>query len=141
MQKKISTMHLVLIAAGGMMGSGWLFSPYYGLQVAGTGVLISWWITAALTLILALVFAEVASILPIVGGVMRFIGVTHSRVVGFLFVALAWISYIVYLPLEVQSSLQYLGFWAPSLINHSGESVSLSGLGVVVAFGVMALLT
>lgn len=140
-KKKISTLHLVMIAAGGMMGSGWLFSPYYGLQVAGAGVLISWWITAAMTLILALIFAEVAGILPIVGGVMRFIGVTHSRVVGFLFVALAWVSYIVYLPLEVQSALQYLGFWAPWLIQHKGDSITLSKIGIFAALGLMAFLT
>ena len=82
--KKISTWQLILLSTGGMIGSGWLFSPYYGFQTAGVGVLISWFLTALLSLIIGLAFAEVASILPIVGGVMRFIGVTHSRALGFL---------------------------------------------------------
>ncbi|MDE4957285.1 amino acid permease, partial [Francisella tularensis subsp. holarctica] len=85
---------------GGMMGSGCLFSPYYGFQTAGQGVIISWFIPALLTLLVALCFAEVASMLPRVFGAMRFLSITHSRTVGFLFDALGWISYLVYLPLE-----------------------------------------
>lgn len=139
--KKISTLHLVLISTGGMLGSGWLFSPFYGLQTAGSGVILSWFITALLTLIIGLTFAEVATILPIVGGVMRFIGVTHSRPLGFLFITLAWVSYIVYLPLEAQSALQYLGFWIPSLIVHNDSGVTLSAVGLVAALGIMVFLT
>lgn len=141
--KKISTFHLILMSAGGMLGSGWLFSPYYGLQTAGAGVLISWLITAMLTLIVGLTFAEVATILPIVGGVMRFMGITHSRALGFLFITLAWVSYIVFLPLEAQSALQYLGFWIPSLIQKNAENggISLSVIGLFAALGIMIFLT
>lgn len=139
--KKISTLALVLISTGGMIGSGWLFSPFYGLQTAGTGVLLSWLITAILTLIIGLTFAEVATILPIVGGVMRFMGVTHSRPLGFIFIALAWVSYIVYLPLEAQSALQYLGFWIPELITHKDSGVTLSGYGLMAGLGIMVFLT
>lgn len=139
--KKISTFHLVLIAAGGMLGSGWLFSPFYGLQTAGSGVLLSWGITALLTLIIGLTFAEVATILPIVGGIMRFIGVTHSRPLGFLFITLAWVSYIVYLPLEAQSAIQYIGFWIPSVIEHKENGAVLSKIGLFVAFAIMLFLT
>jgi amino acid transporter len=139
--KKISTFHLILISTGGMIGSGWLFSPFYGLQTAGTGVLLSWFLTAILTLIIGLSFAEVASVFPIVGGIMRFIGVTHARPLGFIFIVLAWVSYIVYLPLEAQSALQYLGFWVPSLIQHRPSGVTLSNFGFIAALGIMLFLT
>lgn len=76
-------MAVVFISTGGMIGSGWLFSPYYGFQTAGQGVIISWFITALLTLLVALCFAEVASMLPIVSGAMRFLRITHSRTLGF----------------------------------------------------------
>lgn len=139
--KKISTWQLILLSTGGMIGSGWLFSPYYGFQTAGVGVLISWFLTALLSLIIGLAFAEVASILPIVGGVMRFIGVTHSRALGFLFVVLGWVSYVVYLPLEAQSAIQYLGFWVPALVQQTDKGVSLSMMGLFAAFAVMLFLT
>ncbi|MED7788788.1 APC family permease [Francisella sp. 19X1-34] len=139
--KKLSTMAIIFISTGGMIGSGWLFSPYYGFQTAGQGVIISWFITAFLTLLVALCFAEVASMLPIVSGAMRFLRITHSRTLGFLFVVLGWISYIVYLPLESQSVVQYLGFWFPNLVDSSAKGVFLSYYGVVIAFLIMLSVT
>ena len=139
--RKLSTFQLVLLSTGGMIGSGWLFSPYYGLQTAGSGVLISWAITALLTLLLGLTFAEVATCLPVVGGLMRFMGVTHSRTLGFMFLVLGWISYIVYLPLEAQSAIQYLGFWLPSLVTNNNGNISLSSAGLWAALGIMLFLT
>lgn len=139
--KKLSTMAVIFISTGGMIGSGWLFSPYYGFQTAGQGVIISWLITAFLTLLVALCFAEVASMLPIVSGAMRFLRITHSRTLGFLFVMLGWISYLVYLPLEAQSVVQYLGFWFPNLVDSSSKGVLLSYYGVIVAFLIMLSLT
>ncbi|MDE4969614.1 APC family permease, partial [Francisella tularensis subsp. holarctica] len=97
----------------------------YGFQTAGHGVIISWFITALLTLLVALGFAEVASMLPIVFGAMRFLSITHSLTLGFLFVALGWISYLVYLPLEAQSVLKNLGFWFPNLVVTDSNSVNL----------------
>lgn len=141
LMKKLSTLQLVLLSTGGMIGCGWLFSPYYGFQTAGVGVLLSWLITALLTVLIAITFAEVATVLPIVGGVMRFMRVTHSKELGFLFVIIGWISYLVFLPLEVQSAIQYLGFWIPSLVHESQSSTVLSHLGLIVAFFLMVFLT
>lgn len=140
--KKLSTWSIIFISTGGMIGSGWLFAPYYGYQTAGVGVIFSWLITALLTLFVAVCFAEVASMLPIVSGAMRFLKITHSRSLGFLFVVLGWISYLVYLPLEAQSVVQYLGFWFPKLVDDSNSSgVLLSYFGVSIAFFIMVGVT
>jgi len=138
-KNKLSTWQLALISTGGMFGAGWLFSPYYGFQVAGVGVLISWVITGGLTIIIGLAFIEIYSLLPIVGGVPRFVGVTHNRNLAFIFMSLSWLSYVVYLPLEAQSAIQYLGFWWSALVNHGTTGVELSGLGlglaIIIIFG------
>ncbi len=139
--RKLSSLQLVLLATGGMIGSGWLFSPYYGLQTAGGGVILSWTITAIMTLIVGLTFAEVATTIPVVGGLMRYIGVTHNRALGFMFLALGWVSYVVYLPLEAQSAIQYLGFWLPILVDTSDGAVSLSVTGLWSALAIMVFLT
>jgi len=139
--KKLSTISVIFISTGGMIGSGWLFSPYYGYQTAGGGVIFSWLITAMLTLFIAVCFAEVASMIPIVSGVMRFLRITHSRTLGFVFVVLGWISYLVYLPLEAQSVVQYLGFWFPNLVENGSDGVLLSYFGVFIAFLVMLSIT
>ena len=138
---KLSTWQLMLISTGGMIGAGWLFSPYYGFQMAGVGVLLSWLIIAILTLIIGVAFAEVITLIPIVGGLSRFIGITHNRTISFIFLTLGWLSYVVYLPLEVQSAIQYLSFWYKGLVVQSDSGTTLSSLGLMIAFLLIAVLT
>jgi amino acid transporter len=139
---KISTWQLVLISTGGMIGAGWLFSPYYGFETAGAGVTISWLLVAIMTLVIGLSFAEVISLLPIVGGISRFIGLTHNRTVSFIFLIIGWLSYVVYLPLEAQSAIQYLSFWFTDLVVVGGDgSATLSYLGLFCSFLIIISLT
>jgi amino acid transporter len=139
--RKLTMWQLILLSTGGMIGAGWLFSPFYGYQTAGIGVLLSWVITAFMTLTIGLSFAEVATIIPIVGGVSRFIGVTHNKTISLVFLLLGWLSYIVYLPLEVQSAMQYLGFWFHNLVTINGESTTLSTYGLIISLFIIILLT
>ncbi len=138
---KLSTWQLALISTGGMFGAGWLFSPYYGFQMAGVGVLFSWIITAALTIIIGLAFIEIASLLPVLGGISRFVGVTHNRNLAFIFLSFTWLSYVVYLPLEAQSAIQYIGFWWSDLVHQTPHGVELSKLGFGFAIAVILGLT
>jgi len=138
---KLSTLQLMLMSTGGMIGCGWLFSPYYGFQTAGVGVLLSWLIVAILTLIIGLAFAEVTTVAPVVGGLSRFIGITHNRTISFVFVTLGWLTYVVYLPLEVQSAMQYLSFWLKDLVVQTEAGTTLSKFGLLVSLGLIILLT
>lgn len=142
MQKnKISLWQLSLLSTGGMIGSGWLFSPFYGYQTAGIGVIFSWIIVAFITFIIGLTFAEVCSILPIVGGITRFIGVTHVNSTSFIFIIIGWLSYVVYLPLEAQSVIQYLGYWFNGLVIKTNDQYQLSILGIIVAAIIILAIT
>lgn len=141
MQTRISTWQLALLSTGSMIGSGWLFSPYYGLQTAGGAVLLAWVLAAALSLLVSLSFARMCSAFPVVGGTYRLLGITHPRSTANVFLILGWLSYVVFLPLEAQSVVQYLAFWWPGLVRHlaSGE-VELSwtglGIGVLLVLGI-----
>ena len=141
MKTKISTFQLILLSTGSIIGAGWLFAPFYGFQIAGVGVIISWIITAIITFIIALSFAEVSGILPIVGGLSRFIGITHNKNMAFVFLGLSWLSYVVYLPIEAQSAIQYLGFFFNPLVVRDGINVCLSSLGLCIAFLIIIALT
>lgn len=138
---RLSTWQLVLVSTGSMFGAGWLFSPYYGFEIAGIGVLIAWIITAALIIIISLSFIEIYGLLPILGSVTRFIGVTHNRPLAFIFMSLSWLGYVGYLPLEAQSAIQYLGFWYSSLVYRGSSGVELSGLGIALAIAIIFGLT
>lgn len=140
-ETRLSTWQLVLLSTGGMLGSGWLFSPYYGFQMTGVWVMLAWAIAIVLTVFIGLSFAEVCSLLPIGGGISRFMGVTYDRNLSFVFLSLGWLSYLVYLPVEVQAAIQYLGFWLPVLVSHDSHGVILSKLGLIVALGLSIGLT
>lgn len=133
MEKKLSTFQIALISTGGMLGCGWLFSPFYGYQTAGVGVLFSWAITAIITLIIGLSLAEVCCMLPLAGGIYRLMSITHDKRISSAFLILGWLSYVVYLPLEAQAVIQYLGFWLPSLVMKVGNQVELSWYGIACA--------
>ena len=135
MQTRISRWQLALISIGSMVGSGWLFSPYYGLQSAGGAVLLAWLLAAALSLVVSLSFARMCGAFPLVGGNYRLLGVTHPRSTANAFLVLGLLSYVVFLPLEAQSVVQYLAFWWPALVRRVGAGeveLSWSGLGVGV---------
>ena len=139
--KKISTVELVLLSTGGMIGAGWLFSPYYAFQMSGFGSILSWIIAAIMTGVIGLSFAEIVTFLPIVGGASRFISITHSKSIGFVFLILGWLGYVVYLPIEVQSGIQYLGFWFHGLVISHANGVTLSYKGLGFAVVVIIFLT
>ena len=53
LKRDISTTNVLIAAAGGMIGSGWLFSPFISAQIAGSNALISWIIAAIFMLFIA----------------------------------------------------------------------------------------
>ena len=63
-ERSIGPVSLTFIAVGGILGSGWLFSPQLTASLAGPAALISWGIGAFAMVLLAMSFAEVASVLP-----------------------------------------------------------------------------
>lgn len=141
LKRGLSTVQIMLLSTGGMIGAGWLFSPYYGFQTAGVGVILSWLLVSFMTFIIGLSFAEVSTQLPIVGGISRYMGIIHHKRVSFVFLVLGWLSYVVYLPLEIQSCVQYLGFWFSSLIHNNGIATTLSPKGLALSLFIMVFLT
>src|SRR5260364_316404 len=98
LKREISTANVLIAAAGGMIGSGWLFSPFVSAQIAGSNALISWVIAAVFMVLIAL---------PLCGGMSNYPTYTHGHEVGFLFAWVSWLSYVVMTPIEIQAILQY----------------------------------
>ena len=82
-KRSIGKISLLFTAIGGIIGSGWLFGPYYASQVAGPASLLSWVIGGVLMMLIALTFAELSAMLPLVGGVARFSHFSHGTFVQF----------------------------------------------------------
>jgi amino acid transporter len=137
LKRDISTANILIVSAGGMIGSGWLFSPFISAQMAGSNALISWIIATIFMLFIALPLCELGTMFPISGGMSNYPTYTHGRDVGFLFAWTSWLSYVVMTPIEIQAILQYSSHFLPSLVLHEGTLITLSNQGYVVAIAIM----
>lgn len=137
LKRDISRKNVLIASAGGMIGSGWLFSPFISAQMAGPNALISWVIAAIFMLFIALPLCELGAMFPISGGMTNYPSFTHGRDVGFLFAWTSWLSYVVMTPIEIQAILQYSSHFFPELLVKDTATPTLSGIGYVVAVSIM----
>lgn len=137
LKRDISRTNVLIAAAGGMIGSGWLFSPFISAQMAGSNALVSWIIAALFMLFIALPLCELGAMFPISGGMTNYPSFTHGNEVGFLFAWTSWLSYVVMTPIEIQAILQYSSHFFPSLVVKETATFTLSGIGYLFAIGIM----
>lgn len=131
---------LLLTAIGGIIGSGWLFGPFYAAQLAGPAALLSWIIGGILMMVIALTFAELSAMLPLVGGVARFSHFSHGTLVSFTMSWCGWISSIAVAPIETMALIQYASNYMPELVTKIGTTHDLTPLGIGVAALLMLMM-
>lgn len=136
LKRDISTVNVLIAAAGGMIGSGWLFSPFISAQIAGSAALISWIFAALFMIMIALPLCELGAMLPLSGGLANYPTFTHGKQVGFLFAWITWLSYVVMTPIEIQAILQYGSHFFPQLVSE-GNAIKLSSWGYLAAVVIM----
>lgn len=137
LKRDISTTNVLIAAAGGMIGCGWLFSPFITAQMAGSNALICWVIAAVFMLFIALPLCELGTMFPISGGMSNYPTFTHGKEVGFLFAWVSWLSYVVMTPIEIQAILQYASYLFPQLTFKEAGVVKLSTYGYITAISIM----
>ncbi|MFN3131731.1 APC family permease [Roseibium sp.] len=131
MQRNIGLLGLTFVAISGILGSGWLFAPLLAAQAAGPSALLAWVIGGFAMLLLAATFAEIATILPVAGGIGRVPHFSHGSVVSMTMGWTAWVGYNTTATIEVEAVLRYSTSLAPWL--YVGEDkLSTAGLGVAM---------
>lgn len=120
---------MLLISINGMVGSAWLFGPFYSAQIAGAGAIISWVLGGIITIVIALTFAELSTLLPISGGIARFPQLSHGTLTNLTMTWVFWLSCVTMPPIEVQSTLQYASTYFPSLTH------MVNGVHVITPYG------
>lgn len=141
LKRDISRSSILLAAAGGMIGSGWLFSPLYAAQIAGPGALIAWCGAALFMMLVALTLCELGAVYPISGGMSNYPKFTHGALIGFIYSWIAWLSYVVMTPIEVQAVLQYASIFFPSLMVKSNGMMELTTQGYLWAFILLVVIS
>lgn len=138
--RSIGPIGLMFTAISGIMGSAWLFGPYYASQYAGPASLIAWVVGLLAMMLIALTFAELVCMLPITGGNARFIQFTHGPLSSFLFSWIMWLGYAAVAPVETMGVIQYLSAVLPELVKTVDGVVVLSTAGYVVSAAVLLLM-
>ena len=146
LRKEAGVVGLLYASLGGIIGSGWLFGPLHAAQQAGPLSIGSWVIGAAAALLLALVYSELATIIPKSGALVHMSRVSHGVLLGHIW---SWILFFVYVtiaPVEVMAVLTYANNYLPGLIHaksglltSTGFVVSVIMLGFFVALNFMVI--
>jgi amino acid transporter len=136
MRRDIGVIGLLFASVGSIIGSGWLFGALTAAQLAGPAAIVSWIVAAVMIMLIGLVFAELGTMFPISGGVVRFPHLSHGSFASYTTGWILWVAVATTAPIEVEGALQYATKYAPFTAkhNHHGETVhTLTGLGYLVA--------
>jgi len=114
-KNKIGLISAIFLGVTAIIGSGWLFAPYKAAMIAGPAAILSWLIGCLLVLILALGFAEIASIYPKRGLSAIIPTLSHNKYFGFPFALANWLGIVAVIGLEADATVQYLINLVPSL--------------------------
>src|ERR687885_2404302 len=143
LRREIGLIGLLWASGGSIIGSGWLFGAQGALATAGPAAIISWVIGALAILLLALVHAELGGMYPVAGGTARFPHYAFGGAVGASFGWFSFLQAATVAPIEVLAVIQYSQHYsfAKSWMKVSGGQNVLTGTGLAVAIGLMALFT
>src|SRR3954464_8074437 len=142
MRRDIGVIGLLFASVGSIIGSGWLFGALTAAQLAGPAAIISWVIGAVMILLIALVYAELGTMFPLSGGVVRFPHIAFGSFASYTTGWILWVAVATTAPIEVEAALQYATKYADFTKPHivDGEEVhTLTTLGYVSAVILMAL--
>src|SRR3990167_430231 len=127
--RRISPTTLFILSVNGIIGSGWLFAPFYAAKIAGPAALIAWVIGGVSAILIAFTFAELACMLPMVGSTAHIPQLSHGTFASFIMSWIGWLTTLILAPIEVQAVLQYAALYFPALIHavNGGPVLSLFG--------------
>jgi amino acid transporter len=142
LRRHVGVVGLLFASVGSIIGSGWLFGALNASMVAGPAAIISWAIGGVMILMIALCYAELGTMFPLAGGVVRFPHMAFGSFASYTAGWITWVALATTAPIEVEAALQYATKYAAFTEPHvvDGEDVhTLTTLGYVSAVILMAL--
>ncbi len=142
LRRHVGVVGLLFASVGSIIGSGWLFGALNASQQAGPAAIISWALGGVMILLIALVYAELGTMFPLSGGVVRFPHLAFGSFASYSAGWITWVAVATTAPIEVEAALQYATKYAAFTSEHTvnGETVhTLTGLGYATAVVLMAV--
>jgi amino acid transporter len=141
LRRDIGRVGLLFAGVGSIIGSGWLFGAMNAAQLAGPAAIFSWLIAAVMIMLIGLTYAELGTMFPVSGGVVRLPHYAFGGFASYLMGWITWLSCAVVAPIEVEGTLQYATKYYPLTTAHErgGETVhTLTTTGLVAAVLLLA---
>ncbi len=142
LKRHVGRIGLLFASIGSIIGSGWLFGAENAARAAGPAAVISWVLGGLMIMMIALCYAELGTMFPLSGGVVRFPHISFGGFASFATGWIVWIASMSVAPIEVEGALQYATKYAPFTVEHDvdGSTVhTLTGLGLGTAVVLMAI--
>ena len=142
LHRRLGRVGLLFASVGAIIGSGWLFGALNAARTAGPAAIISWALGGIIIMFLGLCFAELGTMFPIAGGVVRFPHIAFGSFAGYVTGWVTWVAAMAVAPIEVEGALQYatryFAFTRTESVNGTTVHV-LTGAGLVTAIVLMAV--
>ena len=142
LKRHVGVTGLLFASVGSIIGSGWLFGALNASKEAGPAAIISWALGGFLILLIALTYAELGTMFPLSGGVVRFPHMAFGHLASYTAGWITWVAVATTAPIEVEAALQYGTKYAAFTEKHTvaGQDVyTLTPLGYAAAVLLMAL--
>jgi len=139
LKRQLGLWSMTLAVVTGTIGSGWLFAPYLCAKAAGPFSMLAWLLGGLISFALALVFAELGSVITTSGALAAIPLLTHGRTSGFIGGWSIWIAYVSIPTIEVLAMMEYLASKLPWLTIDTGHGQVLSAAGMGCSIVMMAI--
>ncbi|MYT75410.1 MULTISPECIES: APC family permease [unclassified Streptomyces] len=126
--RRLSVLDLVGLAAGGVVGSGWLLAAGQAHWAAGEDAVWAWVIGGAVMLLIAAVMVELGIAAPKTGGLIFLPLQAAGPLVATVVAAALWIVYAVNPASEAAAMVRGLAHWFPSLLRSGHVGADVAGL-------------
>ncbi|MEU6841126.1 APC family permease [Streptomyces sp. NPDC046716] len=126
--RRLSVLDLVGLAAGGVVGSGWLLAAGQAHWAAGEDAVWAWVIGGAVMLLIAAVMVELGIAAPKTGGLIFLPLQAAGPLVATVVAAALWIVYAVNPASEAAAMVRGLAHWFPSLLRGGHTGAEIAGL-------------
>ncbi|CAC11289.1 amino acid transporter related protein [Thermoplasma acidophilum] len=135
LRKALSTWDLLMLSVGGIIGSGWLFAAYAASVLSGPASILAWVLGGIIVIFIALVYAELGSMIPRSGAIVRYGHLSHGSFAGFLFGWAYFLSAVSVPAIEAEAVVTYAASYVtkPALIANG----IMTGLGTLIAMILM----
>ena len=77
--RSIKKFSLLATSIAGIIGSGWLFGPFYAAKIAGPAAVLAWLLAGCLMMVVAYTFVIMTTRMPIAGGTVRFFQINQGH--------------------------------------------------------------